>query len=61
MFHIFQHMGDMRRAVMRLVAHHRRKVALRDFSFLVGLTDHGLLRHLLIESENPVFRRNVDV
>ena len=37
MFHVFQHMGDMRRAVMRLVAHHRRKLALRDFPSLWAL------------------------
>ena len=62
MFHIFQHMGDMRRAVMRLVAHHRCILALRDFSFLVGLADRSFFRHLLIESEkNPAFRKNVDV
>ena len=62
MFHIFQHMGDMRGAVMRLMAHHRCKLALRDFPFLVGLTDHGLFRHLLIGPEkNLAFRKNVDV
>ena len=62
MFHIFQHMGDMRGAVMRLMAHHRCKLALRDFSFLVGLTDPGLFRHFLIEPEkNPAFRKYVDV
>ena len=62
MFHIFQHMGDMRGAVMRLVAHHRRKLALRDFSFLVGLADRIFFRHLLIGPEkNPAFRKNVDV
>ena len=55
-------MGDMWRAVMRLVAHHRRILALRDFSFLVGLADRIFFRHLLIESEkNPAFRKNVDV
>ena len=62
MFHIFQHMGDMRGAVMRLMAHHRCILALRDFSFLVGLADRSFFRHLLIESEkNPAFRKNVDV
>ena len=62
MLHIFQHMGDMRRAVMRLMAHHRCKLALRDFPILVGLADRIFFRHLLIESEkNPAFRKNVDV
>ena len=62
MFHIFQHMGDMWRAVMRLVAHHRCILALRDFSFLVGLADRIFFRHLLIGPEkNPAFRKNVDV
>ena len=44
-------MGDMWRAVMRLVAHHRRKLALRDFPFLVGLADQSFFRHLLIGPE----------
>ena len=62
MFHIFQHMGDMRGAVMRLMAHHRCMLALRDFSIFECLVDHSLFRHLLIESEkNPAFRKNVDV
>ena len=62
MFHIFQHMGDMRGAVMRLMAHHRCILALCDFPILVGLADRSFFRHLLIESEkNPAFRKNVDV
>ena len=55
-------MGDMRGAVMRLMAHHRCIFALRDFAILVSLADQSLFRHLLIESEkNPAFRKNVDV
>ena len=43
---------------MRLVAHHRRKLALRDFSSLVGLADRSFFRHLLIESEKiPRFEK----
>ena len=45
MLHIFQHMGNMRGAVVRLVAHHSCMLALGNFSILVGLADQSLFRH----------------
>ena len=45
MLHVLQHMGDMRGAVVQLVAHHRRMLALGDAAILEGLIDHGFFGH----------------